>query len=58
MEPVTASRSIRALGYWMGTIAGLLAPLVDGVTGNKAHADDTPLPVLAPAPYRSLSGKS
>ncbi|GAB6852907.1 hypothetical protein JCM10599A_67110 [Paraburkholderia kururiensis] len=43
-----------AMGYWMGSITALLAPLVDTVrrytlAGGKVHGDDTPLPVLAPA---------
>jgi hypothetical protein len=51
-----------AMGYWMGSIVGLLAPLVDAVrrytlTGNKVHANDTPLPVLAPGNGRTKTGR-
>lgn len=51
-----------AMGYRMGRIAGLLVPLVDAVrryalTGNKVHADDTPLPVLAPGNGRTKTGR-
>ncbi|HKU01032.1 MAG TPA: IS66 family transposase [Paraburkholderia sp.] len=51
-----------AMGYWMGCVAGLLAPLVDAVrryalAGSKVHADDTPLPVLAPGNGRTKTGR-
>ncbi|WP_175948534.1 IS66 family transposase [Burkholderia pyrrocinia] len=51
-----------AMGYWMGSIVGLLAPLVDAVrryalAGGKVHADDTPLPVLAPGNGRTKTGR-
>ena len=41
------------LARWVGTTSNLLAPLVDAVqkhvlAGRKLHADDTPIPVLAP----------
>ncbi len=47
-----------AMGYWMGSIEALLAPLVDTVrrsalAGGKVDADDTPLPVLAPGNGRT-----
>lgn len=49
------------MGYWMGGITALLAPLVDTVrryalSGGKVHADDTPLPVLAPGNGRTKTG--
>ena len=51
-----------AMGYWMGSIVSLLAPLVDAVrryalAGGKVHADDTPLPVLAPGNGRTKTGR-
>jgi len=51
-----------AMGNWMGSIVGLLAPLVDAVrryalAGGKVHADDTPLPVLAPGNGRTKTGR-
>lgn len=51
-----------ATGDWMGSIAGLLAPLVDAarryaLTGNKVRANDTPLPVLAPGDGRTMTGR-
>ncbi|MDA0571724.1 IS66 family transposase [Burkholderia gladioli] len=51
-----------AMGYWMGGITALLAPLVDAVrryalAGGKVHADDTPLPVLAPGNGRTKTGR-
>ncbi|WP_175813735.1 IS66 family transposase [Burkholderia contaminans] len=50
------------MGYWMGSIVGLFAPLVDAVrryvlAGGKVHADDTPLPVLAPGNGRTKTGR-
>jgi len=50
------------MGYWMGSIVGLLAPLVDAarryvLAGGKVHADDTPLPVLAPGNGRTKTGR-
>lgn len=51
-----------AMGYWMGSITVLLAPLVDAVRRytlacGKVHADDTPLPVLAPGSGRTKTGR-
>ncbi|MCA7955850.1 IS66 family transposase [Burkholderia seminalis] len=51
-----------AMGYWMGSITVLLAPLVDVVRRytlacGKVHADDTPLPVLAPGNGRTKTGR-
>lgn len=41
------------LASWVGAASGLLRPLVEAIrrhvlTGSKLHADDTPIPVLAP----------
>jgi transposase len=41
------------LANWVGAASGLLRPLVDAIrrhvlAGSKLHADDTPIPVLAP----------
>lgn len=41
------------LASWVGSASGLLRPLVEAIrrhvlTGPKLHADDTPIPVLAP----------
>ncbi len=51
-----------AMGYWMGSITALLAPLVDTVrlytlAGGKVHGDDTLLPVLAPGNGRTKTGR-
>ncbi len=51
-----------AMGYWLGSISQLLSPLVDAVrryalAGSKVHADDTPLPVLAPGNGRTKTGR-
>ncbi|WP_151639493.1 IS66 family transposase [Noviherbaspirillum aerium] len=50
-EGVELSRSL--LADWVGACSDLLAPLVDAIgrhvrASSKLHADDTPLPVLAP----------
>jgi transposase len=50
-EGVDLDRS--TLADWVGAASHLLAPLVDAVskhvlTASKLHADDTPIPVLAP----------
>ncbi|WP_175712586.1 IS66 family transposase [Burkholderia ambifaria] len=50
------------MGYWIGSITELLTPLVDAVrryalAGGKVHADDTPLPVLAPGNGRTKTGR-
>jgi hypothetical protein len=41
------------LAGWVGATSELLAPLVEAIRGHvmaasKLHADDTPVPVLAP----------
>jgi transposase len=50
-EGIDLSRS--TLAGWVGAASELLAPLVDQIrshvmAGTKIHADDTPVPVLAP----------
>lgn len=50
------------IGHWLGSLAWLLNPLVDAVRryalgGTKVHADDTPLPVLAPSNGRTKTGR-
>jgi transposase len=50
-EGVELPRSL--LADWVGSCSDLLVPLVEAVgrhvvSANKVHADDTPLPVLAP----------
>jgi transposase len=49
------------MGHWLGSLTWLLKPLVDAVRryvlgGVKVHADDTPLPVLAPGSGRTKTG--
>ncbi len=50
-EGVELDRSL--LANWVGASSALLRPLVDAIrrhvlSGGKLHADDTPIPVLAP----------
>ncbi|VWC96083.1 putative transposase [Burkholderia contaminans] len=50
------------MGYWMGSITSLLAPLVHAgrrytLACGKVHADDTPQPVLAPGNGRTKTGR-
>jgi transposase len=50
------------MGHWLGSLSWLLSPLVDAVRryalgGTKVHADDTPLPVLAPGNGRTKTGR-
>ncbi|WP_413207754.1 IS66 family transposase [Rhodospirillum sp. A1_3_36] len=50
-EGLTLERSL--LAGWVGQSASLMAPLVDAIgrhvlAGDHIHADDTPIPVLAP----------
>jgi transposase len=51
-----------ALADWVGKAAWLLAPLVETVAGHvmaaeKLHADDTPVPVLAPGTGKTKTGR-
>ncbi len=50
------------LADWVGRSASLLSPLVDALerhvmTGPTLHADDTPVPVLAPGTGRTRTGR-
>ena len=49
------------LADWVGRSATLLGPLVDAlerhVMGSTLHADDTPVPVLAPGAGRTRTGR-
>ena len=59
-QGVEISRS--TLAGWVGASSDLLGPLVDAIgkhvfAGRKIHADDTPLPVLAPGNGKSKTGR-
>jgi len=59
-EGVDLDRS--TLAGWVGASAALLAPLVEAVRrhvldGTRLHADDTPVPVLAPGHGRTRTGR-
>jgi len=59
-EGVDLDRS--TLAGWVGASSALLAPLVDAVrdhvlAASKVHADDTPVPVLAPGNGRTKTGR-
>src|ERR1700735_2252794 len=59
-EGIDLSRS--TLAGWVGAASELLAPLVDqvrshGMAGAKIHADDTPVPVLAPGTRKTQNGR-
>lgn len=59
-EGVDLDRS--TLAGWVGAASELLSPLVDAVrrhvlTAAKIHADDTPVPVLAPGNGRTKIGR-
>jgi transposase len=50
------------LAGWVGTASDLLSPLVSAIqkhvlAGNKLHADDTPMPVLAPGNGKTKTGR-
>src|SRR5437764_10415939 len=50
------------LSGWVGATAAALQPLIDALaaevmTSDTLHVDDTPVPVLAPAPARSRTGR-
>lgn len=50
------------LAAWVGATATLLEPLIEVLeryvlAANKVHADDTPVPVLAPGQGRTKSGR-
>jgi transposase len=59
-EGVELERS--TLARWVGHSAALLRPLVDAIrrhvmTASKLHADDTPVPVLAPGNGTTRTGR-
>jgi transposase len=59
-EGVDLGRS--TLAGWVGATSELLAPLVDAVrrhvmSAGKLHADDTPVPVLAPGNCKTKTGR-
>ena len=59
-EGVDISRS--TLADWMGQVSWLLQPLVDRISDHvmaspKLHADDTPVPVLAPGTGKTATGR-
>jgi transposase len=59
-EGVGLDRS--TLAGWVGATSELLAPLVDAVrhhvmSASKLHADDTPVPVLAPGNGKTKTGR-
>jgi transposase len=59
-QDVEISRSTMA--GWVGAASELLNPLVDAIrrhvlAGSKLHADDTPLPVLAPGNGKTRTGR-
>jgi len=59
LEGVDLDRS--TLAGWVGASSQLLAPLVDAVrkhvlSASKLHADDTPVPVLAPGNGKTKTG--
>jgi transposase len=50
------------LAGWVGGASDLLSPLVDAIqkyvlAGSKLHADDTPIPVLAPGNGKTKTGR-
>ena len=59
-EGVDLDRS--TLAGWVGPATGLIAPLIDLIrkhvmAGSKIHADDTPVPVLAPGNGKTRTGR-
>lgn len=59
-QGVEISRS--TLAGWVGAASDLLNPLVDAIqkhvlAGRKLHADDTPIPVLAPGNGKTKTGR-
>lgn len=59
-EGVELDRSL--LAKWVGHVATLLRPLVDSLrnhvmSATKLHADDTPVPVLAPGNGKTKTGR-
>ena len=59
-EGVDLDRS--TLAGWVGAASELVAPLVDEIrkhvlAASKIHADDTPVPVLAPGNGKTKTGR-
>jgi len=59
-QEVEISRS--TLAGWVGAASDLLGPLVEAIgkhvfAGRKLHADDTPMPVLAPGNGKTKTGR-
>ncbi len=59
-EGIDLSRS--TLADWLGHVSWLLAPLVERIADHamaspKLHADDTPVPVLAPGTGKTATGR-
>lgn len=59
-EGVELSRAL--LADWVGSASGLLRPLVEALhrhvmAAGKLHADDTPVPVLAPGTGKTKTGR-
>jgi len=59
-EGIDLDRS--TLAGWVGAASELVAPLVDEISkhvlaGHKLHADDTPVPVLAPGNGKTKTGR-
>lgn len=59
-EGIDLDRS--TLAGWVGAASELVAPLVDEIrkhvmAGSKIHADDTPVPVLAPGNGKTKTGR-
>jgi transposase len=59
-EGIELDRS--TLADWVGSTSGLLQPLVEALrrhvmAGEKLHADDTPVPVLAPGNGKTKTGR-
>ena len=50
------------MAAWVGKVTALAAPLVEAaadhvMTAEKLHADDTPVPVLAPGTGKTKTGR-
>lgn len=59
-EGVTLERATPA--EWLGAASALLTPLVEAIrrhvtAASKLHADDTPVPVLAPGHGKTRTGR-
>src|ERR1700754_3976292 len=60
--PAKVSISTARRAGWVGATSELLAPLVEAIrahvmSANKLHADDTPVPVLAPGNGKTRIGR-